>query len=348
MTERQATQGGRGEKTVSPARRGPTLSVTVVNHSSRDLLRQCLISLRAHPYTVGPTEIVIVDNASRDGSVEMLASEFPEVTVLAEQTRRGFGANQNRAVAASHGELIFMLNPDCMVRDGTLDRLVSAFEWDPRVAASGGPVINEDGTYRQNGLNAFHTPLGIYARALGLGRLLGNKPMKTGLTVAGWPSGGSCVLRRQVFDELGGFDERYFMYSEDADLFALLVERRYLLAWVGGAVVTHPFPSEPTPMSSRREAEKIRSELLYMRKHFGSWGEGGYRAGIILDAALRVAVLSTPGLKRLVQRHGKTVAETRSRHMVRLRHALGAGGPGLAELAAEWNLLHGSALPEQK
>ena len=312
-----------------------------MNHRARDLLRECLLSLRRHPYNGGPMEVVVLDNASGDGSLDMLSADFPEVAVLAESQRRGFGANQNRAIAASHGDLVFILNPDSVVHEGTIDRLVASLDWDPRIAAAGGPTINADGSFRQNRLHDFHTPFSPYAKAMGLSRIRSSRPMERGATADGWPSGGACLVRRDVFDELGGFDERYFMYAEDADLAASLVRRHYLVAWVDDAVVTHPFPTESATASARREAEKVRSELRYIRKHYGQLGEQLYRAGMVVDAASRVALLSIPGLTRLVRRHGKSTGEARRRHQARLENALSPyKNPGLAELAVGWNRQH--------
>ena len=325
---------------------GQTVSVTIVNHTARDLLRECLASLDAHPYTGGGMEIIVVDNASEDGSAEMLRTEYPSVVLLAETRRRGYGANQNLAIAASHGDLVLMLNPDAVVHAGTIDRLVASMAWAPRVAAAGGPMANDDSTIRQDRPHRFPTPWSPLARAFGLHRLRSSPPEGSAVTADGWPSGAACLVRRNVLEELGGFDESFFMYSEDTDLFARMVQRGYMVAWVDDALVSHPLPVEAAESSSRREAEKVTSELRYIRKHFGRWGAAVYRLGIAADASARVVLLSVPGLGRLVQRHGRATATIRRTHLHRLRHALsGAGDPGLAELAEDWNRRHGPISP---
>jgi hypothetical protein len=131
------------------------------------------------------------------------------------------------------------------------------------------------------------------------------------------------------------------MYSEDADLFARMVRHGYLVAWVADAIVSHPFPIESATISTRREAEKVTSELRYMGKHFGRSGAALYRFGIAVDALARIALLSTPGLNRVVQRHGKSLSDLRRSHLDRFRHARSGGGaPGLAAMAADWNERH--------
>ncbi len=321
----------------------PSVSVTIVNHRSRDLLRACLDSLAKYPYTLGTMEIVVLDNASDDGSVEMLRDEFPAVVVLAEEIRRGYAANQNLAVAAAGGDVIFMLNPDATVHEHTIDGLVSALSREERIAIAGGPIANDDGSLRQDRPHDFPTPRNPYERAFGVQRLRSARPAPSGVIRDGWPSGGAYLIYRDVFDEVGGFDEDFFMYSEDADLFRRLVARAYLIAWVPEAVVTHPFRDEPAEMSVRREAEIVNAELQYMRKHFG--GSQVFRIGVIIDSAARLLALSLPGVSRLVKHHGKPPAYNRTVQRARLAAAiLGTRRPRLGDLAREWNRQHASAV----
>ncbi|HUP18308.1 MAG TPA: glycosyltransferase family 2 protein [Acidimicrobiia bacterium] len=314
----------------------PSVSVSIVNHSSRDLLRACLESLRHYPYTFGEMEVVVLDNASTDGSVEMLENDFADVVVLAERERRGFGANQNRAVRTCRGDLVFIFNPDAVVHEHTIDRLVSALAWDERVAVAGGPIVNADHTFRQDRPHPFPTPFSPLAKAFGLQRLWARRRIGQAVIDDGWPSGGACLIERRAFVEVGGFDEDFFMYSEDVDLFARLVAQGRLVAWVDDAIVTHPYRDEPAPLAARREAEIVHAELQYMRKHFGRvWV---YRIGVIIDAALRLATLSTPWTSRFVNQHGKSVSYNLQAQRARLAAAISRQQrPGLRDLAREWN-----------
>ncbi len=322
-----------------------SVSVTIVNHSARELLRACLASLRRHPYTAGPMEVIVLDNASEDGSVGMLRADFPEVKVLAETVRRGFGANQNRAIAAAGGDLVFLLNPDAVVHEGTIDHLAAAVPEGGPVAA-GGPVRNADGSWRQARPHPFLTPWTPYAQAIGLRRLESKEQRGVEIVTDGWPSGGCCMVRRAAFLEAGGFDEAFFMYAEDADLFARLAAGGQTFAWVGDAVVTHPYADEAAAQSRRRETEIVRAEARYMRKHFGGIAAWVYRGGVVLDAASRIVLLSVPGLRRLVQGGGVDPAVMRKARVARLVAALtSTRRPGLAESAAAWNREHGTATP---
>jgi GT2 family glycosyltransferase len=295
--------------------------------------------LHDHPYSLGEMEIVLLDNGSDDRSVEMVRREFPAVVVLAERTRRGFGANQNRAVAASHGEILLMLNPDTIVHEGTIDRLASGLDWDKGVVAAGGPFFSSDGSPRQDRPFPSPTPQSIFAQAIGLQRFGSGAPPRNGVFRSGWLSGGACAIDRRAFECVEGFDEGFFMYAEDADLFARLQETGFAFIWVAEARVTHPFPSEPTAMSRRRTTEIVRADSRYIRKHFGRTGEFFYRLGIVIDSAVRILVLSLPGGSRLVLSHGKSPSYHRFVHRSRIRTATRlTRGVGLAELAAQWNL----------
>ncbi len=316
----------------------PSGSVTIVNTNARDLVRECLQSLNRHPYTRGSMEIVVLDNASDDGSVEMLEDEFPGVIVLTEKVRRGFGANQNRAIAASTGQLAFILNPDAVVGAGTINGLAQAMWPDERVVAAGCPTLNVDGTARQESPNPFPTPLSIYSKAFGLGKIARKYRPVTDVFDFGWLSGGAMLIDRQIFMEIGGFDESFFIYSEDVDLCRRLRASGYLFAWAPNASVVHPLPKESPEMMQRRQYELVKSELSYMRKYYGTTGQYVYRVGAALDSAIRVLVLRLPGISRVVSVHGTTTADIRGVQRARLRAVLRPhSGKGIADLAATWN-----------
>jgi GT2 family glycosyltransferase len=316
------------------------LSVTIVNHESRNQLRRCLHALRQNPYTMGDMEVVVLDNASQDGSVGMLRSEFPEVVVLEESRRRGFGENQNLAVAAAQGSLLFLLNPDTTINPGSLNRLVAALDSGPGVVAAAGPIYHSDGTMRQ--ARPF-PPIGavaMFAKAVGWRRVAG-RPWEDRIFRRGWLSGGSFIIDRRAFEAVGGFDEGFFMYAEDADLFTRLADRGFSFAWVQGAGVIHPLPDESAAAIQKRAAEIVRGELHYARKHLGRTGRFFYRVAVGMDAGVRLAAFSIPGLSSAVGHHGKSADYHRLVNRARLKAALmPQRGIGLAESAAEWNCLN--------
>jgi hypothetical protein len=146
------------------------------------------------------------------------------------------------------------------------------------------------------------------------------------------------LIDRQTFLEIGGFDESFFMYSEDVDLCRRLRATGYLFAWAPHASVVHPFPEESTPMSRRRQYEIVQAELSYMRKYYGRIGRHVYRFGAALDSVIRVLALGLPGASRVVDVHGASLSDARALHRARLQAVLWPStGKGLGELAGTWN-----------
>lgn len=313
------------------------LSVTIVNHESREQLGHCIEALREHPYS-GPMEIVVIDNASVDDTVGMLRREYPEVVVVAKQRRRGFGANQNEAVSVASGEILLILNPDAIVHERTIDRLVDALGWKTDVVASGGPILEEDGTPRQDRPFPLPSPAERIGKAVGLRRSTRSPAPESHVFSDGWLSGGAFVIDRAAFLGIGGFDEDYFMYAEDADLFARMSGAGYRFAWVTDAVVTHPHANEDPQAAARRATESVRGELRFARTHHHRIGAFFYRCAVVVDSTIRLAALSLPGLRRTVRLHGTSPGQQRAIHRHRIATALGVGRvPGLAEEATRWN-----------
>ena len=146
------------------------------------------------------------------------------------------------------------------------------------------------------------------------------------------------MVRRDAFEAVGGFDEDFFMYAEDTDLFARIIDAGYKIAWVSRAHVTHPFPDESRAASSRREIEKVRSSTRYMRKHYGNVAAAIHRIAMATDALSRLVILTLPGLSGVLRNHGRSNASLRRRYTSRLRYVVfPVAGVGLFESAEEWN-----------
>jgi hypothetical protein len=221
---------------------------------------------------------------------------------------------------------------------GTINALAEAMWLDERVAAAGCPTLNEDGTARQESPNSFPTPLSIYSKAFGLAKFLPKYRPATDIFDSGWLSGGAMLVDRQTFLEIGGFDESFFIYSEDVDLCRRLRASGYLFAWAPDASVVHPLPKESPEMMQRRQYELVKSELSYMRKYYGTIGQYVYRVGAALDSAIRVIVLRLPGISRAINVHGTTTADIRVLHRARLQAVLRPySGKSIGDLAATWN-----------
>jgi N-acetylglucosaminyl-diphospho-decaprenol L-rhamnosyltransferase len=202
-------------------------SIIIVNWKVRELLRQCLRSVfEAGGLAPGDYEVFVVDNDSRDGSVEMVAEEFPHVRLLANAKNLGFGAANDQAYALSQGEFVVLLNPDTLVKEGALSTLVERMRARPEVAIMGCRLLNADGSLQKWTGGAFPSIRNLMGHYFFLDRLLPRSmraaPLYLDRDVAeemnvGWVCGACLVARREA---IGAriFDPAFFMYGEDMEL----------------------------------------------------------------------------------------------------------------------------------
>ncbi len=248
------------------------ISVLVVNHDGRDHLRHCLERLAVQEETYG--EIVVADNASSDGSPEMVREDFPSCRLLALGANVGFGAANNRAAEAARGDRLLLLNSDAWLDDGALPRLEAALDDDPRLALAAPELRYPDGR-RQF---AWAPETGVFGEALQMLRnRFEEKPWAhrepphwlRPVLGPGWFSAACILVRRDAFEQAGGFDEKLFLYFEDVDLSVRLRREGWRLGNVPGAVAYHvKGGSRP---SERGEIEYRRAQLYYYRKHRPRW-----------------------------------------------------------------------------
>ncbi|QVL31864.1 glycosyltransferase family 2 protein [Telmatocola sphagniphila] len=206
------------------------LSVIVVNFNTREYLRKCLTSLRAHE---PGAQLIVVDNASRDGSAEMVAQDFPDVALFAEKKNLGFAAGNNVGLKAATGDYVVLFNSDAELRDAALTQCVAAMEADPSIGAVHPALEGPDGL-PQIAEHNFPSLGSMFRDAL---RLKNKRP---GSLENRWLAGTALVIRKKALDSIGGkLDDSYFMYWEDADLSAKLKKAGWKLELVPGATVKH-------------------------------------------------------------------------------------------------------------
>lgn len=205
-----------------------TVSVIIVNYNAGNCLRDCVAS------AVGQVdEVIVVDNASTDDSLAELEAALPitpKLKVVRNRENLGFATACNIGAEVSTGKYLFFLNPDCVLVPDSVKRLARVLDESPDVGMVGGFLLNLDGTEQAGGRRAVPTPWRAFVRASGLGRfegrwpklctdfLLHNQPLPTGPIEVEAISGACTLIRRAVFNELGGWDERYFLHCEDLDL----------------------------------------------------------------------------------------------------------------------------------
>jgi N-acetylglucosaminyl-diphospho-decaprenol L-rhamnosyltransferase len=305
----------------------PDLSVSIVNTNSRALLLACLDSLAGTA-----AEIVVLDNASEDGSAEAVRERFPDVRVIAQSHRAGFGANHNTVIRATTGRYVYVLNEDTTAGDWGFEALTAYLDTHPRVAALGPRLVYPDGRLQDSAWR-FPTPLVSALSLATLGRLGVTQSRGDVPHVVDWVTGAAVVLRREALDEVGLFDEGFFLYSEEVDLQARLHRAGWEVHYFPRVSVVHHESQFSADIPERRINEMWRSRHRYWRKHH-------------TGAGARVAALTT-GAQYAVRAALSPVARRDPGLGARMRlHAHDSWrvtGPGLRELADDWNGRVGSA-----
>jgi hypothetical protein len=200
------------------------IDIVIVAYRSRDLTRKCLLSIRAHPPTGGAT-VWVVENGSRDGTAEVIRAEFPEVELIEPRANLGFAVANNMAIRRGNAPYVLALNPDTEITPGAIDHVLDIAESGVTIGIVGCRLEREDGTFDHASRRSFPTPLGALGHFTRIGR---SKRAPARLAQYRAPevesgpvdavNGAFMLIRRRALDEVGMFDEGYWMYMEDLDL----------------------------------------------------------------------------------------------------------------------------------
>lgn len=253
---------------------GTTLvSVVIVNWNTRELLRGCLASLPRDSDRVS-LEVIVVDNGSEDGSVEMVEAEFPQVRLIRNEENLGFVRANNQGLRAASADVLLMLNSDTEVHPGAIERLVEVLTSDPEIGAVAPRLLNTDGTRQVSSapfpsvIHRFLPSRFEHAHDLALERrlLASEEPVAD----VDWLSGAALMTRRDVLERVGPLDERYFMWYDDIDWGRKLQRAGYRRVFVAEAVITHHGRQSGARLTNRTLATQLfDSEYLYLRLHAG-------------------------------------------------------------------------------
>lgn len=230
------------------------VSVIIVSYNTAHFTAACLESLRA---AYGEKEIFVVDNASTDGSGEIIESQFPDVHLIKNERNVGFGAANNQALSYARGEYVIFLNPDTVVKPDTIEKAVAYMASHPHVGVAGGRILNPDGTEQES--ISYRYPGEKYASGETKG-LAGRIACVLGAFM---------IARKNILDEIKGFDEDFFLYGEDEDLCWRIREKGYEVGFIPEAEVYHwGGMSEKDTPSPEVVRKKTEAEHLFWRKHY--------------------------------------------------------------------------------
>jgi hypothetical protein len=280
------------------------LDVVIVSYRSRELLRECLGALGAHPPSC-PTSVVVVDNASGDGTVELVAREFPEVDLIASARNLGFAAATNLGARRGSAPYLLALNPDTAVGPGALDRVIAVLEAHPEVAVVGPRLLRPDGSFDHAARRSFPTPLSALGHFTGIGRRAqsGRLAAYRAPEVDSGPvdavNGAFMLMRRSAFEHVGGFDEGYWMYMEDLDLSYRLRQQGRLSWYEPSATVGHvKGGSVGGPRPLRLNWHFHRGMGRFYRRHYAPGRSPLMNALVYLGIAVKLIISAAQSLLR--------------------------------------------------
>jgi GT2 family glycosyltransferase len=270
------------------------------------MLAACLQSLRAalgDRLATGAAEVMVVDNASGDGSAEIVREEFPEIRLIANGENRGYAAGNNQGIAAARGRNVMLLNPDTEVPREAIERLEACLAQCPRAGAAAPMLVHPDGR-PQASLRGFPTPLALLGAVTGLARLAPAGSPLTGYqsrdlppapAVVEQPMASCLLLRGEALREVGGFDETFPIFFNDVDLCWRLRQAGWETWFVPEARVVHHGGASTRQVRLAMLWESHRSLHHYYQKHYrGRLAAPWY--GLIVAAIYAGAFARSAGL----------------------------------------------------
>ena len=254
----------------------PEVSIVIVSMNTRDWLRQCLDSLIASDDVA--QEVVVVDNISEDGSPEMVRAEFPQVRLVRNQEQYGFSQNNNIGARKCHAPILLFLNPDTQVLAGSLRTMLDIIATSPGYGVFGGRLLDADEQVERS-TGAFPTFLSVFLdrfleTAVPLRPLFNGRSQRHYLGYdaerqVDWITGAYFWIRRDLLEMLGGWDNDFFMYYEDADLCYRAAQDGYGTLYVPQSTIYHYHNKTPIDRPRRKKLMK-EGFRNFARKHYGS------------------------------------------------------------------------------
>lgn len=278
------------------------LSIIIVNFNAIKLLRDCLESIRASAPN-HRLQVIVVDNASRDGSVAMVRDEFPEVQLIDNPTNAGFTRANNQGIEVAKGRHILLLNNDTRVLADSMGRTIDFLDKNPDVGAAGLKLLNQDGSLQLSCRRFPSFSQALFNHNSILTQVFPNNPFSRSYLMTDiqrdvvqdvdWVSGACLFIRREVIDAIGGLDERFFMYSEDVDYCFRVWKAGWRVTYIPIGEVVHLIGQSTRKARFRTVFERHKSMYRFYAKHYS-------RGLMILDALTALVVWSRCAIEMVI------------------------------------------------
>ena len=253
------------------------VSVIIVNWNTRDILRECLLSIYEQTKTVD-FEVIVVDNGSTDGSAEMVKEEFRDVILIENYCNKGFAAANNQGITVAKGQFVLLLNSDTVILDNAVAKMVAFVDAHPEAAAVGCRVLNPDRTLQPTCF-MFPSILNLFLSSLYLYKLFPRSRFFGRERISWWKrddirevdvvTGCFMLVRREAIEQVGMMDERFFVYGEETDLCYRFKQAGWKIIFTPDAEIVHLGGASSSQIKPQMYLQLRGSILLFFRKHRG-------------------------------------------------------------------------------
>ncbi len=271
----------------------PLLSVIIVSYNTRALTLECLTTLSDALEGIS-SEVIVIDNGSNDGSVEAIRGADPRICVLQNSANLGFGAANNQGLRAAAGDYFLLLNSDAFPEPNAVNEMLSFLQEHPDTGVAGPRILNKDGSL-QISCYKFPSPSHAWKENLWLSRGYNDWPHDEVRSVE-FVIGACMLVRRKAFQDVGGFDENFFMYSEEADWERRMWDCGWKVMFVPSARVTHLGGASGVSEKAAVTQHFFTSLDYYGRKHHGRLGLLAIRGAMIVGCSMRAILWSIASL----------------------------------------------------
>ena len=267
------------------------LSIIIVNYNVKEFLQNLLHSAEKASSRISK-EIIVIDNASDDGSVDIIKQKFPTVKLIENKNNIGFGSANNQGLKIAQGKYILFINPDCIVSENTFDKMISFFNEHPDCGLAGCKILNSDGSLQLACRRSFPGPWTSFTKVTGLSNLFPGSRIfaRYNLTYldenrtheVDAVSGSFMMIKRDAYEKVGGFDDQFFMYGEDLDLCYRVQKAGFKVYYVPDTQIIH-YKGESTKRSNLDETKLFYDAMhKFVKKHLSSFP--------IVELILRTAI----------------------------------------------------------
>lgn len=268
------------------------VSIIIVSYNVKDYLHSCLESIYQANFR-HPFEIIVVDNASNDGSDHSISALFPNIIWIQNHKNKGFAAANNQGIRCAKGEFFWLLNPDTVVNPNSMDELATTLSDNPKMAACGSRYLNPDGSL-QTSCYPFPTLSREFVR---LSHLIWLFPT-TSYQMKNWETneihlvdniqGASMMIKKEALQQVGFLDENFFMYTEEVDLNFRLKKDGWQIAWMPQSTIIHYGGQSTRQEQAEMFLQLYQTKSYFFQKHYGRLSAFLYKIILIYSALLRI------------------------------------------------------------